>query len=160
MAGNGPPPQPLEQRRARGNPGRRPLPAERDTFALTRIPATPPRKLNLGRQGRAEWVHIAMLPWVGASDAAALVNLCQTADLVETLRLDVEERGPAYEVRGRWLSNPSVAKLLEARKALAAMQAAFGLTPADRARQGIAEVKAASKMDEFMERRAARLGNG
>lgn len=158
MTPRGPAPQPLELKRALGNPGHRPLPDKRSTVALERIAPKPPRSLGLGPAGRRTWSHVAELSWVSTSDAAALVTLCQTADLVESLAADVAERGPAFEARGRWYINPSVRSLLDARKQLWNMLGAFGLTPADRARQGIAEVKAQSKLEELQARRAARSG--
>jgi P27 family predicted phage terminase small subunit len=152
----GPHPQPLEKKRALGNPGHQKLPAVGSTHAVERIAPTAPRGLGLGKDGRRLWGHVAALPWVGASDAAALQNLCALADLIATLEADVAERGPAYESRGRWLPNPSVSRLLDARKMLAALSGHFGLTPGDRSRLGIAEVKAQSKLEELAERREAR----
>lgn len=152
----GPPPQPLERKRAAGNPGHRPLPSPRDTIALDRIPAKPPRGLSLGSEGRKLWVAVAELKWVATSDAASLVRACKLADLLEILDKDIEERGAVYEARGRQYVNPALAQRHAAEQRLQSYLASFGLSPADRTRQGIAEVKAASKMDELRERRATR----
>lgn len=144
---------PLEQKRALGNPGKRPLPSPTATHAVARIDPRPPRGLGLAKDGKRLWGHVAALPWVSDSDAAALLNACQVADAIAVLEADVAENGPSYEFRGRRLANPSMGKLLEARKLLGTLLATFGLTPADRTRLGIAEIKAQSKFDALMESR-------
>lgn len=147
---------PLEKKRALGNPGHRPLPAASSTHAIARIDPRPPRGIGLGKEGRRLWVHVAALPWLGASDAAELVNLCRVADLITQLEEDIAVQGVSYEFRGRLMPNPSVSRVLEARKLLSTMSGRFGLTPGDRSRLGIAEVKAQSKLEELAERREAR----
>lgn len=158
MGGKGPPPRPLELTRRLGNPGHRTLPKPGATIAVKPISATPPRGLGLGPEGRRLWRAVATLPWVGASDAAALANACAVADLVALLDADIAAHGPSYEFRGRRMPNPSVGKAVEARKLLSSLLGAFGLTPADRTRLGIAEVKAQSKLDALAARREARAG--
>jgi P27 family predicted phage terminase small subunit len=147
---------PLEKKRLLGNPGHRPLPSTASTVAITGLPLTPPRGLGLGKRGKRMWAHVAALPWVGASDAEALENLCAVSDLISTLEADIAERGSVYETRGRLLQNPAVPRLLETRKLLASLLGGFGLTPGDRSRLGVAEVKAQSKLEELAERREAR----
>lgn len=146
-------PTPLEQKRALGNPGKRPLPAQSATLAVERIPLRPPRGLGLGPDGRKMWTHVAELKWVATTDVGAVVNVCRIADMAAQLDKDVADRGVSYEFRGRLMPNPSVGKAIEARKVLGALLGQFGMTPADRTRLGIAEVKAQSKFDELMERR-------
>jgi phage terminase small subunit len=143
-------------KRALGNPGHEKLPPPSATHAIAQIDPRPPRGLGLGKEGRRTWGHVAALPWIGASDALALLNACLVADSITALDADVAENGVSYDFRGRRLPNPSVARALEARKLLASLLAAFGLTPADRSRLGIAEVKAQSKLEELAERREAR----
>lgn len=152
----GRPPKPLELKRAQGNPGRRPLPAPDATIPVERIPPKAPRSIGLGREGRRTWETLATLRWVAATDATALVNACRTADLIALLEADVAEKGVTYESRGRLLQNPSVGRVVEARKLLHSMLASFGVTPADRTRLGIAEVKAQSKFEEMLDRRNRR----
>jgi phage terminase small subunit len=147
----GPPPKPLEQKRRAGNPGKRPLPSLQSTFALEHIPTTPPDELDVA--GQMLWIHVASLPWVSTSDAAALIEVCKDADLAQGLREDIAARGEAYEVRGRWLPNPSLASLATVAKRLHTGLSLFGLTPADRTRLGIAEIKARSKFEELQDRK-------
>ena len=158
MTGTGQHPMPLEQKRLLGNPGKRPLPDPRTTLPVAQIPPRPPRGLGLGKNGRAMWAEVAQIRWVGVTDVAEVVNVCRLADLIADLDADVKANGPSYEFRGRRLGNPSVGKLLEARKLLSAMLGAFGMTPGDRTRLGIAEVKAASRFDALMEQRGRRDG--
>jgi hypothetical protein len=80
--------------------------------------------------------------------------LCRTADLAQALRDDVAARGASYEARGLVYSNPSLAALAEAQKALSAGLRAFGATPADRGRLGVGEPKPASKLELLQMRRA------
>jgi len=147
---------PLEQKRALGNPGHQKLPDVQATHDVARIEAKPPRHLRLGPEGKRLWAHVADLPWVATSDAAALAEVCKDADLALALRADIAEHGVAYEVRGRVMPNPSLGRLENVAKRLTQGMSLFGLSPADRTRLGIAEVKAKSKLEELAERREAR----
>lgn len=147
----GPPPKPLEQKRLTGNPGKRPLPDRRNTIALAPATARPPA--GLGTAGRKLWRHIATLKWLAESDQAALAEMCALADQVATARKTMTDEGQYYEVRGRLLPHPAVGVYHTGLAQLTKMLSLFGLTPADRTRLGIAEIKAESKFDELMARR-------
>lgn len=149
-------PVPLEKRKALGNPGKRPYPETRHEFIPESIPAIPPIDLGLGPAGETLWTHVAGLNWVSTSDVAMLVRACRLADIVDLLDDDIDQNGVSYVSRGRSWPNPSIAQRMEVEKRLGAYLGAFGLTPSDRVRLGIAESKAQSKFDELMEKRAQR----
>jgi P27 family predicted phage terminase small subunit len=102
------------------------------------------------------WRHVTAQKWVATSDTAALFELCEVADMAQILMEDIKATGVKYEARGRWLRNPSVDAYFEAQKRLTTLLSLFGLTPADRTRLGIAEIKAKSKFEELLEQRGAR----
>lgn len=56
----------------------------------------------------------------------------------------------------RYYRRPETIALDELEKRIAAWLAALGLTPADRSRLGVAEVKARSKLEALRDRRASR----
>lgn len=150
----GPPPRPLEEKRALGNPGHQRLPKPSATIPLTRIAPKPPPGFRLGPAGRRMWTHVAGLPWVAASDAPSLELMCQAADLLATMEDNLVEHGLTYTSRGREYSHPLLTQVAAARKLLWAQLGSFGLSPADRSRLGVAEVRGSSKFQELMERRA------
>jgi P27 family predicted phage terminase small subunit len=81
------------------------------------------------------------------SDAMALLGLCQLADLAHALWDDVEANGLTYEARGRRYMNPAMSALNETTKLMSTGLSSFGLTPSDRSRLGVGEIKAPSKFE-------------
>jgi hypothetical protein len=63
-------------------------------------------------------------------------------------------------LKQEWMADPADRKLnmslLETEKLLQSGLGLLGFTPTDRSRLGVAEVKAKSKLEELMERRANR----
>jgi P27 family predicted phage terminase small subunit len=145
----------LEETRRLANPGHRALPKPAKTFPVAALSLTPPR--GLGAPGKKLWRHVAALPWVGASDAAALLLLCELADQAQALRDDLKAHGATYECRGRRYMHPAVAALHEATKQLTSGLSAFGLTPSDRSRLNLAERKPESTF-ELLQMRAKQIG--
>lgn len=142
------PPKPTEQKRLLGNPGQRKLPDGEDTIALyagKREPLAP-----LGDAGQALWdaVFGEGELWISPrTDVAWLQIVCELLDRREVLKVE-------------WLADPSNRpvnmSLLETEKMLQSGLGLLGFTPTDRSRLGVAEVKAKSKLEELMERRANR----
>jgi len=112
---------------------------------LTAIP-DPPRRLE--ESGLELWNTALSLNWVSnQADLPLLAVLCEQLDERDLLRSYVLENIDDWRQRAslRKLEdsiNESFAKLL--------------MTPADRVRAGVAEVKAKSKLEELMARKAAR----
>jgi hypothetical protein len=144
------PPKPIEQKRLVGNPGRRPLPDSESTMTLysgSREPLVP-----LGEAGRALWDSVFSEGelWISPrTDVAWLQVVCELLDRREVLKAE-------------WMADPTNRpvnmSLLETEKLLQSGLGLLGFTPTDRSRLGVAEVKAKSKLEELMERRANRTG--
>lgn len=142
------PPKPIEQKRLLGNPGKRAMPSADSTitlFAGYRAPLAP-----LGDAGQKLWDSVFSEGelWVSPrTDVALLQIVCELLDRREVLKQE-------------WLADPAERKLnmslLETEKAIQSGLSLLGFTPSDRARLGVAEVKAKSKLEELMERRANR----
>jgi hypothetical protein len=144
------PPKPIEQKRLLGNPGKRAMPDADGTITLysgSREPLNP-----LGSAGQALWdsVFAEGEIWVSPrTDVAWLQVVCELLDRREILKQE-------------WLADPTNRQvnmsLLETEKLLQSGLGLLGFTPTDRSRLGVAEVKAKSKLEELMERRANRTG--
>ena len=140
-------PKPTERKRAVGNPGRRPLPEP--VVALPPAETTPDPLRPLGPTGTALWDRTwdaGAAAWISdKTDIELLMNVCEALDERQTLRRLVLEHGDDKE-----------------RKALRTLDAQIidslsllGLTPADRARLGIAEVMAQSTLERLKRARDA-----
>jgi hypothetical protein len=131
-----------------GNPGKRAMPSDGGTitlFAGSREPLAP-----LGEAGQALWDSVFSEGelWVSPrTDVAWLQVVCELLDRREVLKAE-------------WLVDPTNRpvnmSLLETEKMIQSGLGLLGFTPADRSRLGVAEVKAKSKLEELMERRANR----
>jgi hypothetical protein len=142
------PARPIEMKRKLGNPGKRAMPREGQLMQIDggyREPLRP-----LGEAGFQLWseVYEAGGLWISAkTDTQLLQMVCELLDRREILR---EE----------FLADPTERKvnmsLLETEKLIQTSLSLLGFTPSDRSKLGLAEVKAKSKLEELMERRANR----
>lgn len=134
----GRPPKPTELKRRLGNPGKRPLGNAVALVALD-IPtvADGPIVQALVDSGAAAWI--------GATDAPTVRLAQRLWDDMEALRsaLDDEFDKKTHDAY--------MATVKELRSCLSML----GLSPSDRSRLGVAEVKARSKLEELMDRRRA-----
>jgi hypothetical protein len=142
------PPKPVEQKRLLGNPGKRAMPDSEASITLYAGSCEPLQPLGLA--GRALWdaVFGEGELWVSPrTDVAWLQVVCELLDRREVLKVE-------------WLADPTNRQvnmsLLETEKLLQSGLGLLGFTPTDRSRLGVAEVKAKSKLEELMERRANR----
>jgi hypothetical protein len=143
------PAKPIELKRKLGNPGKRAMPGEGELMTIEggfREPLRP-----LGVAGQQLWDEIYMVGgmWISPqSDTQLLQMVCELLDRREILR---EE----------FLADPTERKvnmsLLETEKLIQTSLSLLGFTPSDRSRLGLAQVKAKSKLEELMERRANRV---
>jgi hypothetical protein len=141
------PPKPIEQKRLLGNPGKRAMPdgEAQSRFFWEGEPLAP-----LGEAGQKLWdsVFAEGELWISPrTDVAWLQVVCELLDRREVLKQE-------------WMADPADRKLnmslLETEKLLQSGLGLLGFTPTDRSRLGVAEVKAKSKLEELMERRANR----
>jgi len=142
------PPKPIEQKRLLGNPGKRAMPGDDSTITLFSGRVEP--LFPLGEAGQKLWDSVFGEGelWISPrTDVAWLQVVCELLDRREVLKQE-------------WMADPADRKLnmslLETEKLLQSGLGLLGFTPTDRSRLGVAEVKAKSKLEELMERRANR----
>lgn len=142
----GRPPKPAEQKRRTGNPGKRKLP---DLAAVVSLPTTerpePPRPLATAGSALWEraWDHGKA--WMAATDVELLLLTCEQLDERQALRLTVLREGD-------WRERAALRAL---DKAVQDGLSMLGFTPTDRARLGVAEVTARSKLADIQRSRTA-----
>ena len=142
------PSKPIEQKRLLGNPGKRAMPSDEGTIELYSGRVEP--AFPLGEAGQKLWDSVFEQGelWISPrTDVAWLQVVCELLDRREVLKQE-------------WMADPADRKLnmslLETEKLLQTGLGLLGFTPTDRSRLGVAEVKAKSKLEELMERRANR----
>jgi hypothetical protein len=145
------PAKPIEMKRKLGNPGKRALPREGELMQVEGVWREPLRPLGVAGLRLWSEVYEAGGLWISRTDAHLLQMLCELFDRREILR---EE----------FLADPTERKvnmsLLETEKLIQSSLSLLGFTPSDRSRLGLAEVKAKTKLEELMERRANRGEDG
>ena len=149
MVGPGRPPKPIEQKRLLGNPGHRPLPKEGELQVLDAAVGIPEPERPLGTYGRKLWDRIWSngISWISpVTDVELLLMTCEMIDERWNLRAKVIKDGVAADAR----------RLDRLSQLIISNLSLLGFTPADRTRLGVAEVKAKSKLEELMARRAER----
>lgn len=152
----GPPPKPTEQKRRNGNPGKRALPT-----ALTILtPADPASRTPpdvLGPAGLAAWrLAFERAPWIADADVATVRHWALAEDLAAELRASIARDGYVlYTDKGYAYQNPALGALATVEEQCRKWISLLGLTPADRSRLGVAEVKAQNALEEMIARRHA-----
>jgi len=145
----GRPSKPIEQKRLLGNPGKRALPDENSVVLLPRVETTPDPTRPLLKYGQELWDRIWGMGATWVSDKTDIELLMMTCEMIDerwNLRVKVMQSDDATMRRG----------LRELDRQIVSNLSLLGFTPSDRARLGVAEVKAKSKLEELMERRANR----
>jgi hypothetical protein len=143
MGKRGPAPKPAERKRATGNPGKRPLPAKSSLRAVAPVQSSDVLALTV--EQALERSLTAGAAWIAESDTAQVVVAREAAEFYAELR-----------------SNPQ-SKPADVLAALKAMESAFGrlgFNPGERSALGLAEVKAASKMEALRARHEPVVANG
>jgi hypothetical protein len=152
----GRPSKPIEQKRLLGNPGKRAMPDENSVVLLQQVEETPEPPRPLLKYGQDLWDRIWGMAATWVSDTSDLELLTMTCEMVDerwNLRVKVMQSDDAVMRRG----------LRELDRQIVSNLSLLGFTPSDRSRLGVAEVKAKSKLEELMDRRATRserLGDG
>lgn len=142
MANVGRPPKPTERKRATGNPGKRALPKESEVVVIPAALDIPEPSRPLGRHGKAWWDTVWQIGINWISPSTDLEIMLMTAELIDerwNLRIQVMTKGEARDRRA----------LRDLERLIGSNLSQLGLTPADRARLGLAEVKRMSKIAEL-----------
>jgi hypothetical protein len=142
MAPNGRPPIPNERKRALGNPGKRALPSVSNIVPLEGISEIPVAMRPLGQAGQALWDRAweAGRNWLSPkTDIETLLIICEQLDERVALRIQVITQGDPIDRKA----------LRDLDKQIMSGMSVLGFTPTDRARLGLAEVKAVSTLEKL-----------
>lgn len=148
----GRPTKPVEQKRMLGNPGRRPLPDESSVMLIPQVTEIPDPSRPLLKYGRELWDKVWRMGanWISVNtDSELLLMTCEMIDERWNLRIKVMQDDDPRMRRG----------LRELDRQIVANLSLLGFTPSDRSRLGVAEVKAQSKLEALMERKAQRVAS-
>ena len=141
----GRPAKPIEQKRKLGNPGKRAMPKQSEITLLEQVDEIPEPPRPLLKYGQDLWNRIWSIgaSWVSdKTDLELLIMTCEMVDERWNLRVRVMQDDDPQLRRG----------LRELEKQIVSNLSLLGFSPSDRARLGVAEVKAKSKLQEMMER--------
>jgi hypothetical protein len=145
MSPMGRPPKPIEQKRALGNPGRRPLPTEGSLVLLPSMYEVPePPRPIVTEAAKALWNRTWTMgqTWLSPqTDIELLLMTCEMVDERWNLRIKVLQDNRPEERKG----------LRDLERQLIANLSLLGFTPTDRSRLGVAEVKKISKLEALRE---------
>lgn len=151
-------PRPAEKSRALGNPGHRAgLSAPASTEVAALVAAPPP---GLGDEGARVWSAVLQAaPWVAQSDMVLLQTLCEKLDRRARVLAELVDAPLTLETAtGYTYPHPLLGVAGRLETEILKMLAHLGLTPAERTRLGVAEVKAQSKLEELRARRSRAAG--
>ena len=146
---SGPPPKPNEVKRRNGNPGKKKLPVLANVIALPQISSAP---IHLSDTGRKLWLEISeMAPWIATTDGKLLIELCEKMDKKYELREKLAATDYVlYTDKGYAYANPLFSMLNTVEGDIVKLLSLLGLTPADRSKLGVAEVKVRGKLEELL----------
>ena len=151
----GRPPKPTEQKRLLGNPGKGKLPDPNKVIALPHL-SDPP--VHLSKSAKQTWTEIIQTaPWVANTDGKVLLELCEKIELKKDLQRKLNESEYVlYTDKGYAYANPLFGMLSTTTTEIVKLLSMLGLTPVDRTKMGVAEVKARSKIEELLAMRNAK----
>ena len=141
----GRPPKPIEEKRRLGNPGKRALPKSDEVIPLPAALETPEPIRPLGKMGRDFWDRTWQVGMNWISPMADLELMMMTAEMIDERAV---LRNLVFQDRNG--DRPKLrAGLRNLEKLIQSNLAQLGLSPADRARLGLAEVKRQTKLQEL-----------
>jgi P27 family predicted phage terminase small subunit len=146
----GPAPKPTELKRKLGNPGKEKLPDLNRVIALPQVSDQAPQ--HLSKQAKKFWTAIrAVAPWIANTDGTLLLELCEKMDRKTKLVKELEQSAfVLYTDKGYAYANPLVGMISTTENEILKILSLLGLTPSDRSKLGVAEVKVRSKIEELI----------
>jgi hypothetical protein len=146
-------PTPPSRAQQVGNPGHRALRVLSGAgWDLEALPLAPS---NLGADGLAAWAIMERCPWIRMSDTAIATMFAEGLDRRAQLRADVSATPYVAGSTGQLRAHPASALLSSLERQLESWARLLLLSPDDRLRVGVAEVKVRSKLEELRDRRDA-----
>ena len=117
---------------------------------------------GLGPIATEAWERIVQYAgaWIAVSDRDSLTMLVKDIELLANLEARVSVDGPVlYTDKGYAYAHPAIGMRHSTEESIRKWMNHLGLTPADRAKLGIAMVESQSKVDKYRERLAAKAGH-
>jgi P27 family predicted phage terminase small subunit len=147
------PPKPNELKRKQGNPGKRPLPVLASVTSLPQASAQAPA--HLSQEQQELWTRLRETAfWISNTDQSNLQLLCEKLDRrAEFIAKLSSSDFVLYTDKGYAYANPIVGMLSTIENEITKLFSLLGLTPTDRTRLGVAEVKARSALDDLIAKR-------
>ena len=151
----GPQPKPNEVKRLLGNPGRRKLPDEGKVIVLPQLAGEPPA--HLSKVQKEKWSELRRLaPWIAVTDEHLLTSLVEKMTRQKELSKQMKKsQFVLYTDKGYAYANPLVGMISSLDEDIIKILSLLGLTPADRTKLGVAEVKARGKLQELLQAKNA-----
>ena len=142
--------KPTELKRALGNPGKRKLPDEGKVIVLPQLAGEPPA--HLSKVQKAKWVELRRLaPWIAVTDEPLLTSLVEKMARQKQLTRQMKNSEfLLYTDKGYAYANPLFSMLSTVETEIFKLLCQLGLTPVDRSKMGVAEVKARTKLEEII----------
>jgi len=165
---NGRPPKPTEVKRALGNPGHRPLPpAALPGEGLPSNGEIPKPPRELGKKGKEVWntIWLAGKTWLSpTADLPMIILTCHAYEELEDMRIEkkrLKTEGHLYYLlpNGAEVAHPIFGQEKALRVQFTAWMSMLAMSPTDRARLGVAEVREEDEMDKLLKLKEARIAN-
>jgi P27 family predicted phage terminase small subunit len=118
-------------------------------------PMTMEAPADLGSAGRELWGHVTRSAvWLAETDKPMLALLCQKVDRRnEYLAIANSSEPVLWTDKGYAYANPIVGMLSTLEGEITKLAAQMGLTPTERSRMGLAEVKARNAFEDLLAKR-------
>lgn len=133
----GPKPLAIEDKIARGNPGKQNLHKDEQP-KLAKLFELPTAPKYLGEYGIKEWDRTGPLlveaKMLTESDLPAFQAYCMNIDLLIQAQLDIQANGMQVMGHRGWVRNPAIAAFGQASTAIRGFVSEFGLSPSARSR--------------------------
>lgn len=149
---------PTEKKRALGNPGHRTLPDPQILIPRdSDIPTTPD---HLGEHGTELWQRVwsSCSAWVSSiTDIALVIRYCEAADEREEMKAIVAQDGLLVDGAGNTTKpHPLIKCIRDLDALLVKYEGLLGLTPADRSKLGVSEIRKIDALDTYLEKQKKR----